>query len=271
VATLVAAGAFGWQWNEGRHDAASAAHILPSEPVAAPAVDLIEFTIDRTVDVSVRADLASGDALAVVSGGLAIARTDGVFWTREAGAEAWARASPAFIARNPGIIAAIEDAGVVTITDVLPPAVHRYLHVVDDRSADVPDVVADGPSVIDVRGDGNVRQLTLRVDRAALTASEPLLARRLRLVGDDSIDIEVWLDRSGVVWRLSAPPEVTSIGGEYRLVSATTTGPGPLDDVDPDAFAVVPSTTSPLPQPPADSPAPAPSPTTPATTVSVTD
>lgn len=266
---LVAAGAFGWQWNEGRHDAASAARILPSEPVAAPDADLVEFTIDRIVDVSVRADLASGDTLAVVSGGLAIARTDDAFWTREAGADAWTRATPTFLARNPAIVAAIEDARVVTITDVLPAEVHGYLHVVDDRSADVPDVVAVGSTVIDVRSDGNVRQLTLRVDRAALTASEPFLARRLQLAGDDPVDIELWVDRAGVVWRMSAPPDVTSIGGEYRLVAATTTGPGPLDDLDPDAFVVVPSTTSPLAPSPATSSTPAPSPTTapPATSV----
>jgi len=40
---------------------------------------LVEFDVDRSAAVSVRAGLESGDALAVISGGFSIARTDGDF------------------------------------------------------------------------------------------------------------------------------------------------------------------------------------------------
>ncbi len=124
----------------------------------------------------------------------------------------------------------------MTITDIFPAAVHPFLDIVDDRSVDVPEISPSGPTVIDVRDGATIRQLTLRVDRDALGAAEPLVARRLQLTGDGPVDVVVWIDRTGVVWRLSAPPDVTAIGGEYRLVSASDTGPEPLGDVDTSAF-----------------------------------
>ncbi len=241
IAGFAVAGVFGWQWNEARHDAAAAANVLPSEPVDTSDLELVEFEVDRSVDVSVRADLASGEALAVVSGGLSIARTDDGFWTREPGVEDWTPATSSFLERNGLVIDLIKDASIVTVTDVFPAEVHPYLRVVDDRSVADPDIVPVGPSVLEIDGDGTVRQLTLRVDRNALSAVAPLLARRLSLAGDDPVDVEIWLDRAGVVRRLSAPTGVTIVGGGYLLVSAGTDGAGPFEDLDPDAFEIAPT------------------------------
>ncbi len=232
VVALVAAGAFTWQWNERRHEAASAASILPSESVVAPDWTLIEFDVARTLDVSVQADLETGATLGIVSGGVSILHLDDAFWTQDAGVEEWTPASDTFLARYAGVVELIEGAGVVTVTDVFPEAVHRYLDVVDDRSVDVPAVVPVGPTVVDVRNDATIRQLTLRVDRDALMATSPSLARRLGFVGEGPVDVVIWVDRAGVIWRVSAPSDVTVMGGEYRLVAATTGGPGPLDAID---------------------------------------
>ncbi len=235
-AAVIAAGVVGWQWNEGRHDAASAARILPSEPVDAPDVSLVQFELDRAIDIVVHAELGSGDALAEISGGFSLARSDGEFWTREVAAGAWTPASPVFLQRNSGVVELIEHASVVTVTDVFPAEVYPYLNVVDDRSAPDPGITLSGPTVVDVDGERTVRKLTLRVDRPRLGADEPSLARRLQLTGDDPVDVEVWLDRTGVVVRLSAPAGVTTVGGAYRLVAATTSGAGPFDDFSPGVF-----------------------------------
>ena len=94
----------------------------------------IEFDVDLTLDVSVQADLETGTTLGVVSGGLSILHIDDACWTREAGTQDRAAASVTFLARNAAVVELIEDAGVVTITDVFPEAVHRSLDVGDDAT-----------------------------------------------------------------------------------------------------------------------------------------
>ena len=198
----------------------------------APDLSLVEIEIDRSVDVLLRADLETGEALAVVSGDLSIARSDDGVWSRESGVEDWTPASAVFLERNALVVEMIENASILTVTDVLPAAVHPHVRIVDDESVVDPGIVAIGAGVLDMDGDGNVRHLVLEVDRNALRVAEPVLATQLNLAGDGVVEIEIWLDRTGVVRRLSAPSGVTIAGGEYRLVSAESTGPGPLDDLD---------------------------------------
>ena len=242
MAGLVAAGVFGWQWNEARHDAASAARVLPAEPVPAPDLALVEIEIDRSVAMSLRADLESGDALAVVSGDFSIAHSDEGFWTRESGVEGWTPATAAFLERNAPIVEMIENASILTVTDVFPSAVHPYLRIVDDESIVDPDVRPTGPDAIDI--DGDVRRLVVQVDRNALRFAEPVLATQLNLAGEGVVDVEIWLDRAGVVRRLSAPADATIVGGEYRLVSADVVGAGPLDQFAPGTFVNAPPSTA---------------------------
>ena len=91
--------------------------------------------MDLTLDVSVQADLDTGTTLGVVSGGLSILHLPTTRdWPREAGTQDRAAASVTFLARNAAVVELIEDAGVVTITDVFPEAVHRSLDVGDDAT-----------------------------------------------------------------------------------------------------------------------------------------
>ena len=240
VAGLAGAGWLGWQWNEGRHDAASAPRVLPAE-VAAPELDgVVELEVDRVVDVRVWADLDSGDAVAQVAGRYWLATTSDGYLTRDAQADEWTLATPALLDANGDVVDLLDEPTPVVFTDVLPADVHPYIDIADDRIVDAAVAVANGTTVFDVGRDDAVRMLTLRVDRTRLTDDQPLRARLLGLSGDEPLEMTVWVDHTGLIHRLSTSAGTTTIGGGYALVAIDPETPEPLDGLalGPDGEAV---------------------------------
>lgn len=84
------------------------------------------------------------------------------------------------------------------------------------------------PAVTTVR----VRQLIVSIDRDAMADADPHLAVELGFDQPGTVQIELWVDRSGVIRRMTAPDGATMYGGGYELVGASSVGQGPLAGVD---------------------------------------
>lgn len=225
------AGVLGWQWNEQRHEAASAPQVLPAE-VGEPTIDgVIAFEVDRAVDVRIWADLDSGEAIAEVADRYWIARTGDGYVTRERGGDEWVPATPALLRANTAVADLLDDPALIRLTDLVPSDVHDYIDIADDREVDAVVDPARGPNVLAVGRPDAVRQLTLRIDRRRLTEDQPLRAELLGLAGGDPAEIIVWVDRTGLVHRVTAPVGVTTVGGGYALLAVDAETAGPLDEL----------------------------------------
>jgi hypothetical protein len=275
VAGAVFGGRFGWQWNQDRHAEAAAAEILPETPVAPVDSRYIEFQLERSDVVRAHVDLANGDFVATISGSTDVARTGGEYWTRDVGSDVWVPATPEFVESQTESLSAIEQASVVTVSDVLPVETHPYLTVVSDEAVALTGTMIPGQGVIEVdaptatddeAGDdvivtaGNAdpsldvvddianpavdsrsaettpaggvvftRHLTVSIDRSGLWSTQPHLAESIDLVGDQPAQIELWIDATGVIRKMSAPSDVSRLWGEYELIAASSEGPGPVD------------------------------------------
>jgi hypothetical protein len=156
----------------------------------------------------------------------------------------------------------------VTISDLLPVETHPFLTVVSDDVISVngtafggPDVIGleasvdpDTPDdafdalesppaslVISTAGQVQVRHLSVTLDHIAFARAHPGVASRLNVlmpvdadgmaIQATSVAYDMWIDRTGMIRRLSVPSGFTQFEGGYELVSIATTGPGPLDAV----------------------------------------
>lgn len=244
VGAVAVAGLLGWQWNERRHDAASAPQVLPTV-IGEPTIGgVIEFEIDRAVDVRVWADLDDGEVIAEVADRYWIARTGDGYLTREGDGGEWTPATPALLRANTDVVDLLDDPTPIVLTDLVPSDVHDYIDIADDREVDAAIDPGRGPTALAVDRPDAVRRLTLRIDRRRLTDDQPLRAELLGLAGGDPAEIIVWVDRTGLVHRVTAPVGVTTIGGSYALVAVDVETRSPLDAVVVDDSSTAPGDTA---------------------------
>jgi len=76
------------------------------------------------------------------------------------------------------------------------------------------------------------RHLTITLDRAAFSAGEPGTAYEYGLGGTTPVEIEVWVDSTGVLRKMIAPADVGRLGQYYELLAAPVDGPGIFDGSD---------------------------------------
>ena len=251
VAGAVFAGRYAWQWNQDREADTVAAEVLPATPVPAVDARFVEFRRGVAPPVSAHVDLASGDFVADISTAR-VARRGGQYWMGGAADGVWMPASAEFLVDAADAIATVEQAALVMVSDVLPVEVYPYATVADDEVVALPGRAIDGPEVIElsapdeagaddvtdgrpvapqVVGEVVVRHLTVTVDGLALRSADPLLAASSGLGADSSFVIEIWIDPTGVVRKMSTSADLPGLAATYELVSTSLDGPGPLDDL----------------------------------------
>ena len=92
--------------------------------------------------------------------------------------------------------------------------------VVDNIANPVTD--ADATTTTPVGQQVLTRHLTVSVDRLALRAADPFLAKSSRLGGSSPLVIDIWVDSTGVVRQLSTPLERVTFRPSYQLLSASS-------------------------------------------------
>ena len=254
VAVLVAGAVFGgryaWDWNEERHSAAAVTEVLPATPVPAPDVRFVQFRGGPSGSVTAHVDLASSDYVADITT-TQLARRSGEYWTRNVADGIWAPASAEFLDSVADERNAVEQASLLMITDVIPLGAQPYVTVTADEVVMLSGEAIPGPEVIPVDPPDNddraidgqqgaavsarvgvaARHVTLTVDRLALRSADPTLAESSGLGGALPLVLDIWVDATGVVWKMTAPAGENSVAAEYELISAAQVGAGPLDDL----------------------------------------
>jgi hypothetical protein len=256
VAALVAGAVFGgryvWDWNEDRHSDAVATEVLPATPVPAANARFVQFRGGPGASVTAHVDLATSDYVAEISA-TQLARRSGEYWMRDVVDGVWVPASAEFLERVDDAREAAEQASVLMITDVIPVEARPYATVSADEVVTLAGEAISGPEVIDVHSpdDGSAdptidgqqlasvsagvgvvaRHLTLEVDRMGLSAADPALAEASGLGGTSPLVLDIWVDATGVVRKLTALAGGASPAPEYELISVALDGAGPLADL----------------------------------------
>lgn len=105
--------------------------------------------------------------------------------------------------------------------------------ILDDVINDIADPAFDGDAGSTPTGPQVLtRHLTITVDRAAFTAAQPRAAHQFGFAGTTPVDVDVWVDSSGVVRKMSAPAGVGRLGQYYQLIDATLDAPDIFDGAD---------------------------------------
>jgi len=251
VAGAVFAGRYAWDWNEDRHSDAAAAEVLPAASVAALDARFVAFRGGDGSPVTAHVDLATGDYVVSVVDVNDLARRGDEYWMRSAADGEWVPASAELLDSAADARATIAEASLVMISDVLPVETHPYVTVTADETVVLSGQTMEGPQVIEISElearptavdpEVLVRHLTVTIDRLALRTDDPNLARSSGLDGTSPLVIDIWVDRTGVVRKMSTPAGTSGLPDEYELISASSDGLGPLADLGlPAPFSVVP-------------------------------
>lgn len=240
VAGAVFAGRYAWDWNEDRHSEAAAA-VLPATSVAALDARFVVFRGGDGSPVTAHVDLANGDYVVSVADANDLARRGDEYWMRSGTDGQWVPASAELLASAAETRAMIAEASLVMISDVLPVETHPYITVTADETVVLSGQTMAGPQVIEisepeaqptaVEPEVLVRHLTVTIDRLALRTDDPALARSSGLDGTSPLVIDIWVERTGVVRKMSTPAGTSGLSGEYELISASSDGLGPLADL----------------------------------------
>jgi len=248
VAGVVFGGRYAWDWNEERHSEAAITEVLPATPVPAADVRFVQFRGGPSGSVTAHVDLVSSDYVADIATSQ-LARRSGEYWVRNIPDGIWVPASAEFLDSVADERNAAEQASLLMITDVIPVGAQPYVTVTADEVVTLAGEAIPGPEVIEVDSpdtddqaiDGQrtaavpagvvTRHVTLTVDRLALQTADAALAESSGLGGTLPLVLDIWVDATGVVWKMTAPAGERSLVPDYLLISAAQDGAGPLADL----------------------------------------